>query len=125
MKFNAPLLPALACGLLLIGCGVSPAPPTGAVSRAELAVMQAQSSNAVELDPASLRLAKEKLDAAKQAMGAKDYLAAGRLAEQALVDAETAEAHAMTHTAKQAAEEMRTSIELLRQNLERPLNETN
>lgn len=119
------LLPALACGLLLVGCGVSLPPPTGALSQAELAVMQASSSGAAELGHAPLRLAREKLDSAKQAMAGKDYLTAGRLAEQARVDAQTAEAQAMTQTAKQAAAEMRTSIDLLRQDLERPLAPTN
>lgn len=119
------LLPALACGLLLGGCGVALPPPTGALSQAELAVMQASSSGAAEQEQAALRLAREKLENAKQAMAAKDYLTAGRLAEQALVDAQAAEAQARTQSAKQAAIEMRTSIDLLRQNLEHPPEQTN
>lgn len=124
MKKNS-MLPALACGLLLVGCGVSLPPPTGALSQAELAVMQAAASNADALDHAALSLAREKLDHAKQAMAANDYLTAGRLAEQAQVDAQTAEAQARTQTAKQAAIEMRNSIDLLRQDLENPRSEEN
>lgn len=125
MQVNLTLLLALACGLLLSACGVSSPPPAGAIAQAELAVTQATSNGAEELAPASLRLAREKLVAAKQATASQDYLAAERLAEQAQVDAQAAEAHAMMQKAKHDDADMRASIDTLRQELVRPLDATN
>lgn len=124
MTVNATFFPSLACGLLLTGCVTSQPPPTGLISQAEVAMMQAAASGAMEIDPLSMRLAREKMDAADQAMAGKDYLSARRFAEQALVDAQTAEAHAMNHTAKKSAAEIRISIDLLRQELEQPRHKT-
>lgn len=125
MKVNLTLLLALACGLLLSSCGVSAPPPAGAITQAELAVTQATANGAEELAPSSLRLAREKLVAAKQAMASQDYLAAGRLAEQAQVDAQAAEAHAMMQNARHDDADMRSSIDTLRRELARPLDTTN
>lgn len=90
-------------------------PPTGAVSQAELAVRQAGQSKASQYAPTELSNARDKLDRAKRAMDAERYVEARRLAEQALADAQLAEARAEAEQQRRAASEMRRSIETLRE----------
>jgi hypothetical protein len=61
-----------------------------------------------------LRLAQEKLDGARAAMAEEHHERARRLAEQALVDAQLAEARAEAESARHTAGELRRSIEALR-----------
>ena len=103
----------ICCGLGFIGCGAAK-PPTATLSQAELAVEQANESQAAEYAALELQMAREHLDEAKQAMQASAYDKARRDAEKALVNAQLAEAKAETATARQAAEELRKSIESLR-----------
>ena len=64
--------------------------------------------------PVELRLAREELDGARLALDAREYERARRLAEQASADARLAEARAVTESTRQAARELRLSIEILR-----------
>jgi HEPN domain-containing protein len=64
--------------------------------------------------PIELRSAREKLDEALVALDTRQYEQAHRLAEQALVDAQAAEMRADTESARQAARDLRLSIETLR-----------
>jgi hypothetical protein len=64
--------------------------------------------------PIELRLAQEELDSARLSLDAREYERARRLAEQALADARIAEARAETQSARQAARDLRLSIEALR-----------
>lgn len=73
------------------GCSMSK-PPTDTLAKAELSVRAARDASADELAPMNLKIAGEKLEKAKQAMAAKRYDDARRLAESAQVDAELAEA---------------------------------
>jgi hypothetical protein len=61
-----------------------------------------------------LRKAQDKLEQARAAVQAKEHLAARRLAEQALVDAQRAEAEARAAAAGETLEQMQRSIEDLR-----------
>ena len=72
-----------------IGCS-SAKPPTGILSQAELDVRAASEARADELAPMDLQSARDKLEASKQAMTAKKYDDARRLAETAQVEAELA-----------------------------------
>jgi hypothetical protein len=94
--------------------GCSGRPPTDALSQAELAVQQANQSKAPEYAPLDLRLAREQLDSAKRALSTKEYERARRLAEQALVQAQLAEAKAGSESARRVAAELARSIEALR-----------
>ena len=90
-SFRVGILPSL---LILfafenIGCS-SAKPPTGILSQAELDVRAASEARADELAPMDLQSAREKLEASKQAMAAKKYDDARRLAETAQVEAELA-----------------------------------
>jgi uncharacterized protein DUF4398 len=64
--------------------------------------------------PIELRLAREEFDSARLALDARQYERARRLAEQALADAQLAEARAGTESTRQAARDLRFSIETLR-----------
>ncbi len=64
--------------------------------------------------PVELRLAREELDSARLALDVRDYERARRLAEQALADARVAEARAETESVRQAARDLRLTIETLR-----------
>ena len=65
------------------------------------------------------QLARDKLERARDAMEDGENLEARRLAEQALVDAQLAEAQARSEVARTNAEELRTSIETLQEEITR------
>jgi hypothetical protein len=84
-----------------------------------LAVQQADQSTASVYAPLELQTARDQLREAKRAMAAEEYEAARRFADQALVNAQLAEAKGGAGKARTAAEELRKSIETLRGELER------
>lgn len=109
----------LVCGAIgLSGCSAG-RPPVESLSTAEFAVRRADDSQVAQYAPLELRIAREKLERAKQAMEAQEYDQARRLAEQAAVDAQLAETKAGAESARQAAQALRKSIETLRQETER------
>jgi hypothetical protein len=105
-------------GLVISGCSAGK-PPLGTVSQAELAVQQADQSTASVFAPLELQVARDQLTEAKRAMAAEEYEGARRFADQALVNAQLAEAKAGAGKARSAAEELRKSIQTLRGELER------
>jgi Domain of unknown function (DUF4398) len=109
---------ALSCGILAMS-GCAGKPPLEKLSQAELAVQQADKSTASQYAPLELRIAREQLDSAKRAIDTKKYEDARRLADQALVNAQLAEAKAGAEKTRQAAAELRKSIETLRSELGR------
>jgi hypothetical protein len=94
------LLPLLVAGLVAASCGVRAPRPD--LASAEHAVEQAGRSQAPEHAAQELHVARDKLDQARQAMKDKDYTKARRLAEEAEVDAELAQAQASAAVAQQA-----------------------
>jgi hypothetical protein len=64
--------------------------------------------------PVELQLARDKLDSARLALDMREYERARRLADQALADARVAEVRARTESTRQAARDLRLSIETLR-----------
>jgi len=64
--------------------------------------------------PIELRLAREKLDEARLALGVREYERARRLAEKALADARYAEERAETEGTRQTARDLRLSSEVPR-----------
>jgi hypothetical protein len=83
------------------------------VAKAELAVEHAADSNAMAYAPVELAMAQDKLSAARRAMDRDDNDDARRLANEALVHAQLAEAKADSESARLAAEQTRRSIEAL------------
>jgi predicted nucleic acid-binding Zn-ribbon protein len=78
----------------------------------------AGSSEYASLD---LKTARDKIDQAKTAMRSKDkdYVAAGRLLEEAQVDAELAEAKSKTAKSQKVVAELKKSITTLRDEIQR------
>jgi outer membrane PBP1 activator LpoA protein len=99
--------------ILLAACSSVP-PPQEQLAAADLAVREAEEAEAGAHAAAPLRQAQDKLEQARAALQAKEHLAARRLAEQALVDAQRAEAEASAAAAGETLEEMQRSLEDLR-----------
>jgi Domain of unknown function (DUF4398) len=110
---------ALATG----GCSVTrlPEAPTIALAQADMAVHQAEENKTQLYAPTELRVAREKLLSAHEAMNAADFERARHLAEQAIVDAQLAQAKGGTRDAQHDAEELRTSVAALRAEPVRPI----
>lgn len=106
----------LACGIIAVsyGCSSTP-PPRESIGQAELAVTEAGQGKAPQYAAPELSKARLKLDEAKRAMDAERYIEARRLAEQALVDAQLAEAKAQAEQQRQTLQELRKSIEALKE----------
>jgi hypothetical protein len=102
----------------IAACASGPAPDTE-MGAAELALSQAEDAEAAARAPAPYALARDKLERARDAMADGENLEARRLAEQALVDAQLAEAEARSAVARESAAELRQSIETLREELAR------
>jgi hypothetical protein len=111
-------VPLVLAALSTIGCSTV-GPPKDSMAAAELAVQQANKSKAPQYSPLELRMAMDKLDEAKRAMNKKDYTVARRLAEEALVDAQVAEAKAASEDARRAASDLKESLETLRREAQR------
>lgn len=111
-------VPLVFVGLSVAGCSTI-GPPKDSVAAAELAVREANKSKAPDYSPLELRMATDKLNEAKRAMDKKEYTAARRLAEEALVDAQVAESKAASENAKRAASDLQQSLETLRREAQR------
>jgi multidrug efflux pump subunit AcrA (membrane-fusion protein) len=108
----------LVCGILgMAGCAGKP--PLANLSQAELAVQEADTKTASQYAPLELKTAREQLAEATRAMDDEEYDAARRLADQALVNAQLAEAKAGAEKARQAAAELQKSIQTLRTEVQR------
>ncbi len=94
--------------LAMTACSGTPA-PIDALAAADLAVRKAEVTAATDAG-AGLRQARAKLDAAQLAMQADQPETARRLAEQALVDAQVAEARTRAEIALRTVTEMRQRI---------------
>lgn len=101
------------------GCS-SARPPEAAVAQAELAVRQAAESKAPLHAPTEFRIAQEKSQGAQRAMSAEEYELAGRLAEQAITDAQLAQSRAAAAEAQKNAEEVRRTMNALQSEANRP-----
>jgi len=116
----AGMAPVFAGALLfLAGCASGPPAPTEQLAVSTAAVEQAVSAGAPELAPAELRAAREKLDRARVAMGAKDYVQARMLAEQAQVDAQLAITKTRSAKAQKAAASLEEGSRVLREEIDR------
>lgn len=113
-----PLVLALALGAVLAGCASVPA-PTEQLAVAEAAVQRANTTGTSETSAIELKVATSKLAAARQAMAGKDYELAGRLAEQAEVDAEVAVLRAQSARSRLAAQESRDASRVLGEEINR------
>jgi hypothetical protein len=107
----------LLCASIMLGlaaCASGP-PPDDEIAAADVALTEANDAGAADHAPASLALAHDKLERARRAAASGDNVEAARLAEQALADAQLASAEARSEVAREHADELRTSIETLRE----------
>lgn len=103
----------------LAGCADKVPPPTQQVNMATQAIAQAESSGAFELAPVELKSARDKLALAKQSMDKEENDKARRLADEAMIDANLAEARARSAKSQKIVEEMKESIRVLQQEMDR------
>ena len=87
-------LAAAALVLTLLGACAGTPPPVAQMAVAEASVKRAGSTSTTETAAAELRVATDKLAAARSALTAGDHDRARQLAEQATLDAQVAELHA-------------------------------
>lgn len=116
------LVSALFVGTALAGCGSSGpavAPVQPVITAAGRAAAQAEQAGAGTHAPLELRTARQKIQQAEQALAGGDDRRALRLAEEAEVDAELAEATARATTARAAIDEISETIRVLREEIER------
>ena len=102
----------------LAACASGPA-PEAELAAAEVAVEDAEEANAAAQAPGPYELARDKLERAREAFDDGDNLEARRLAEQALVDAQLAEAEARSEVARQNAADLRGTVETLQDEIAR------
>jgi hypothetical protein len=89
------------------------------IGQAERAIDEAKQSNATLNAAPELKVAEDKLAAARAAMAREDYEAAVRQAEAAMADADYARARSGNERMSRVIGDMRKNIEALRQELER------
>jgi len=94
--------------------GCASAPPTVAVSNAEVAIRKADAIGATQHAPLAMHVARQKLEAAGQALEEGKLPEARRLAEQARVDGELAEAKTRAAKARENSDQVAKTVEALR-----------
>ena len=104
---------------MMAGCASAPPAPTEDLAVAKAAVANAADAGGAEFAPAEMRSARDKMDRANLAMGAKDYDLARSLAEQAQVDAQLATTKARSAKAQKAALAVQEDSRVLREELDR------
>jgi len=114
-RFGFPIVCTTIIGLF--GCA-SETPPINTISTADTALNQAMMVKASEYAPVEMQRAMEKLGRAKQALADEEYEDARRLAEQAQIDAQLAEAKARSGNAREMAQQTQQTIEALRREAE-------
>lgn len=108
--------------LLLGGCAGTP--PNEEISRSSYAIKDAEEVGARDLAPLELRNATISLDKAKEAMKDERYDDARSYADIAELEAEHAKAKTESLKSQKAAEELKESVRLLKEEIQRYQTET-
>lgn len=101
------------------GCASAPMPPTEALQAAEQAITSAEQARVADYASPELGEARSNLAAARVAVTNEKMLLAQHLAERSRLDAELAIAKAEVAKAKVVNDEMKQSIETLKQEMQR------
>jgi hypothetical protein len=101
------------------GCASKPI-QTDRLALAQQAIERAERAGAVELAPVEIRNARDKLAAAQRAAEAREAAPTVRLAEQAEVDAQLAEATARAEKSARTVAELDESLRALQRETQRP-----
>lgn len=110
---------AMVVGVSFIAACASTNPPTQQLTETRMMIEQAEQDGAREYAPLEIRDAEIKLQQAYEAVDAEDYKKAIRFLEHARVDAELAQVKAVSAKSQEAAAELRESIRVLKEELER------
>lgn len=102
----------IGCAALLAACASEPAPRS--LAQARQAVETAQEAGAFTAAPLEMRVARDKLDAAQAAAADKRNKDADRLAQEAIVNAELAQAKTQEAESRSALTNVQRSVEALR-----------
>lgn len=103
--------------LFLLGSCASTKPPTQELAQTEAAINQADQVGAQDYAPLMIREARKKLLQAKELTADGEHEKARRMAQRAEVDAELAEATALSEKAQNAVRQLRESIRLLKEEI--------
>ncbi|HTE39588.1 MAG TPA: DUF4398 domain-containing protein [Steroidobacteraceae bacterium] len=114
-----PTLYGVALAALLTACASAPAPPTQALQAAETAIADADRTRVADNASPELTDARTQLTAARDAVHNEDMILAQQLAEQSRANAELATAKAEAFKAKAVNDDMRKSIDTLKQEMRR------
>jgi len=117
MRVAALSAAALLAASALGGCASQPK-PTAQLVRASTLVSEAEKDQAQRYAAADLQHARDELSAAKTAESDGNNDSALRLAERAAADADLAGARAASGKAQQSADQVRRSIDTLKQQLQ-------
>lgn len=104
---------------VIAGCASKGVPPLKNISDAEMAIKMAKENSASVNAPLDIRIAEEKLQKARDIAKKEDYIAARRLADEALMDAKVAEIKSQAQKVKNMENELRESIETLQNEVDR------
>lgn len=114
-----PGIVLMAVAALLAACASTPAEPTVAMKAAEQAIAAADRTRVADSNSAELSEARDKLDAAKTAIQAKNMVVAERLALESRVDAELASAKIEAAKAQAVNDEIKSSTATLTEEMQR------
>lgn len=103
----------------LTACAVTPAAPTAQIAASRTAVDQARMAGASEAAPIEYNTARDKLARAEAAYQSQDYTRAIRLAREAEVDAQLAQARTSATRSQEALAEIEASTRALQDELNR------
>jgi Domain of unknown function (DUF4398) len=113
-KVGCASVVAIAAAVLGMAANANTPIPTDKLAVAHDSVQRAERSGATETAPVQLASAKEKLNRAENAAVHNDGLSAAQYADQAIVDAQLAEALATQQKSHKAAMEFDASMQALR-----------
>ena len=105
--------------LALTASAAKPEVPTQAIQAAELAIKNADQARVADYSSPELTMARDKLTAARTAVEKEDMVVAQQLAEQSRADAELATAKAAVAKEQATNDEIKKSIETLKQEMQR------
>ena len=116
-------IPVLSCILLMMllwmmGCAAKMRPPLDLISTAETAILKAREADAGHYAPLDLRHAEEKISRAREELATENYGKSHQLAQDALLDAQLAEATSSAAKATELLKKMEEDIHALKREIE-------
>lgn len=117
-------LAVLGLSLALCSCAHNTAPIKQGIANAEMEISDAKDRNAREHAPLELRIAEEKLAKAREALEDEEYDEASYLADEALITAKLAEAKTRSARNQAVVQELRDTINLFREQIQRDQEQT-